>query len=166
MSFDKTELLQRWAALSPRERLLLSLGTLSIGLALAYLLLYAPMQVENQRLQQQIQAQQQIQQHLQAVAQRVNALHQQGISQPVESNDAAQVIAESSRQMGLAAGIHSQPEAEGRFAIKVRQLGFDKLVYWLAVLQQQHGLRVTELKLRRVSAASDSVEGELTLQSN
>ncbi|MCQ8131066.1 type II secretion system protein GspM, partial [Methylomonas rivi] len=78
MPFDKTDLIKRWRALSPREQMLLIAGLAAALPAAVYGLAYEPMRAENQRLQQQIEARQQIRLHLQEVAQRVAQVRQAG----------------------------------------------------------------------------------------
>lgn len=163
MSFI-TEVLKRWTVLSVRERRLLTMGMMTVLLALGYGFIYAPMQVENSRLQQQIQAQQQIYRHLQELAQRVNVLRQPRVEAPTALVEPTLAISESSRQMGLETYIRAQPaDGDGRIEIVLTPLPFDKLVYWLAGLQQQQGLRVMALDVRRAARDSSLIEGELTL---
>lgn len=166
MSFDKTELSQRWAALSVHARLLSIVGLLAILTAMAYTLIYLPLQAENQRLRQQIQAQQDLNQHLQAVARRVNALKAQNIVSADTQIDLVRVIADSSQQMALDSGLQFQSDADGNIVIKVSQLAFDRLVYWLAVLQQQHGLSISALTLHRSAQDTALVDGELVIRGN
>ncbi|AEF99355.1 type II secretion system protein GspM [Methylomonas methanica] len=166
MPFNKTDLLQRWAALSARERLLLMAGVAAVSLAAVYGAVYEPMQAENRRLQQQLQAQQQIYRHLQAVAERVAQLRQSGEATPVTPMEPAAAIAGSSKQLGLESYItRQQTNAEGELELELQQMPFDKLITWLAVLQQQHGVITTTLDARRNDSATAYFNGRLSVSS-
>lgn len=166
MSFDKTELLQRWAALSARERLLSVIGSVAFIIGILYALVYLPFQADNTRLQQQIHAQQDLHIHLQAVAQRVAALRAQGNVQSEVTIEPARAVADSSQQMALNTFLQIQPESAEGIAVTVSQIAFDKLVYWLALLRQQHGLHVATLNLRRSQENAANVDGELLIQTH
>lgn len=164
MPFNKTDLLQRWAALSARERLLLMAGVAAVSLAAVYGAVYEPMQAENRRLQQQLQAQQQIYRHLQDVAQRVAKLRQAGEQTAVSPMEPAAAIADSSRQLALEAFIGQQKtDAEGGVELELQKMPFDKMSYWLAVLRQQHGIAVTKLEMHRHANDTVLLDGALTL---
>lgn len=164
MSFNKTELLSRWAALSPRERMLLMAGLAVMAWAAVYGVLYQPMRAENQRLQQQILAQQQIHRHLREVAQQVDLLRQAGAQAAVEAVEPAVVIADSSQQLGLDTYIvRRQADAAGGIELELQQMPFDKMVYWLAVLQRQHAIVVIQLDVRRHADDNDLLDGTLML---
>lgn len=163
MSFNTAELIQRWAALSARERYLLVSGLAVVMLGIGYALIYAPLQVENQRLRQQWQAQQQLQQHLQQVSQRVSALRASSQDAPLAGGEPAQIIADSSRQLELHAYLQTQTTADGQVDITLQNMPFSKLLYWLAVLQQQHGLGLTAIDIQQTGAQAGLVNGRLTL---
>lgn len=164
MSFNKTELLRRWVALSPRERLLLMAGLAVMTWAALYGVVYQPMQAENQRLQQQILAQQQIHRHLREVAQQVDLLRQAGVQAAVEAVEPAAVIADSSQQLGFDTYIvRRQADAAGGIELELQQMPFDKMVYWLAVLQQQHAIVVIQLDVHRHADDNDLLDGSLML---
>jgi type II secretory pathway component PulM len=164
LPFNKTELLQRWAALSSRERLLLMAGLTAVLIAAVYGFVYEPMQAENRRLQQQLQAQQQIYMHLRDVAERVAQLRQSGAEIAVTPMAPAAAIADSSKQLGLDAFIGQQKtDPEGGVELELHKMPFDKLSYWLAVLQQQHAIVVTQLDVGRYADDSTLLDGKLTL---
>jgi type II secretory pathway component PulM len=122
------------------------------------------MRAENQRLQQQILAQQQIHRHLREVAQQVDLLRQAGAQVAVEAVEPAAVIADSSQQLGLDTYIvRRQADAAGGIELELQQMPFDKTVYWLAVLQQQHAIVVIQLDVHRHAPDDDALNGTLTL---
>lgn len=164
MPFNKTDLIQRWASLSPRERVLLVAGVTAVSLAMLYGFVYEPMLAESRRLQQQLQAQRQIHRHLQEVAQQAAQLRQAGEPSAVAPMEPAAAIADSSQQLGIDAYIvkRQADPAEG-IELELQKIPFDTLVYWLAVLQQQHGVAVTKLDMRRHAAGSTLLDGALTL---
>lgn len=164
MPFNKTDLIQRWASLSPRERVLLVAGVATVLLALVYGFVYEPMLAESRRLQQQLQAQQQIHRHLQGVAQQAAQLRQAGEPSAVAPMEPAAAIADSSQQLGLEAYIvKRQADAAEGVELELQRIPFDTLAYWLAVLQQQHGVAVTKLDMRRHAEDTALLDGKLTL---
>ncbi|MBS4053122.1 MAG: type II secretion system protein M [Methylomonas sp.] len=164
MPFDKTDLIKRWRALSPREQMLLIAGLAAALPSAVYGLAYEPMRAENRRLQQQIEARQQIRLHLQEVAQRAAQVRQAGDQTAASPMEPAAAIADSSRQLGLETyiGKRQADTAEG-IELELQRIPFDKLAYWLAVLQQQHGVAVAKLDMQRHAADSALLDGTLTL---
>lgn len=163
MSFNTAELIQRWTALSIRERYLFVSGLAVVLLGIGYALIYAPLQTENQRLRLQWQAQQQLRQHLQQVAQRVSALRASSHEAPLAAGEPAQIIADSSRQLELQAYLQTQTTADGQVDITLQSMPFNKLIYWLAVLQQQHGLGLAAIDIQQTGRQTGLVNGRLTL---
>ena len=163
MSYNTAELLKRWTALSVRERYLLLVGLAVLLFGIGYALIYAPLQAENNRLQQQLQAQRQIMQHLQQVSERVSVLRASNNDAPLAGGEPGQVIADSSRQLDLQAYVQTQQAADGQVDIAVQNMPFNKLVYWLAVLQQQHALSLTAIDIQQTGAETGLVNGRLTL---
>ncbi|PPD29625.1 MAG: hypothetical protein CTY19_17035 [Methylomonas sp.] len=163
MSFNTAELVKRWTALSMRERYLLVLGLAVLLLGIGYAMIYAPLQVENHRLRQQLQAQEQIRQHLQYVSERVSALRASNNEAPLAGGEPGQVIADSSRQLDLQAYVQMQQAADGQVDIAVQNMPFNELVYWLAVLQQQHAISLIAIDIQQTGAETGLVNGRLTL---
>lgn len=164
MPFDKTDFINRWRALSPRERLLLTAGIAAALWAVLYGFVYQPMQTENRRLQQQLEAQRHIHRHLREVMPRVAPLRQLGERPAAAPMEPAAAIADSSRQLGLETyiGKRKADAAEG-IELELQGIPFDKLAYWLAVLRQQHGVAVTKLDMQRHADDSALLDGTLTL---
>ncbi|MCQ8130722.1 type II secretion system protein GspM, partial [Methylomonas rivi] len=76
----------------------------------------------------------------------------------------AAAIADSSRQLGLETYIGKrQADTAESIELELQRIPFDKLAYWLAVLQQQHGVAVTKLDMQRHAADSALLDGTLTL---
>lgn len=164
MNLNLAELGQRWAAMSARERGLLLAGLACVSFALAYEFVYVPLQQESKRVQQQIDAERLLRQHLSEIGRRAAALQQQAGNQTSVVADPLQLLEDSSVQMEVGAGMRIRADGPDRFNVAVDKLAFDKLIYWLAALQQQHGVQVAELNLHRLSADSADVAGKLTLQ--
>ncbi|MCQ8103510.1 type II secretion system protein M [Methylomonas sp. SURF-2] len=164
MPFDKTDVIRRWRALSAREQMLAVAGMAVVALAAVYGGLYEPMREENRRLRQQLQVRQQVRQHLREVAQRAAQLRGSGEYSAVSPMEPAAAIAGSSRQLDLESYIGKrQAAAEEGIELELQAIPFDKLVYWLAVMRQQHGVVVAKLDMRRHAADSPLLDGTLTL---
>ncbi len=58
---------------------------------------------------------------------------------------------------------HEQAETAEGIELELQRIPFDKLAYWLAVLQQQHGVAVAKLDMQRHAADSALLDGTLTL---
>jgi general secretion pathway protein M len=138
--------------LSAREWLLL-LGGLSILLFSGlYAFVYMPIIDEQKKLNIAIANQQQIQVFLASLSTEVTRLRQNQTEQPIEDTgqSAISLIDASSSQLGVKACIKRvAPEDANNHNVWLEKCSFDKLVYWLAVLQKKHGLTVKQIQLNR-----------------
>lgn len=167
MKFENTEILKRWRALSGRERLMLMAGVGVLSLYALYQLAYRPLLEQSGLLQQQIQSQRQIYQHLQQVGAEVEILRQSGVVQ-IEAESASQppmaLIDASSQQLQIKPAIKSlQQEGDDQVAVSLEQVSFDKLIYWLAILETKHGLRVLRMDMADQAEANGLVSVKLMI---
>lgn len=152
MKLEKNDLLKRWQTLSQRERVMALTGAVSIGLYGFYLLIVQPLDTESRLLDQKIAVQQQAYQHLQQVSAEVQALRQKGAGLNADASPSDQslmtVIDSSSQQLDVKSAIKRlQPDGADTATVWLEQVSFDKLVYWLAMLEAKHGLQVITIDI-------------------
>jgi len=161
-------MLRRFNELSPRERLL-SVGCSVIVLMYgAYLLFYQPLVTESVLLQQKIRSQGQALQHLQQVGAEVAALRRQGLgttpAPEMENQSPMAVIDSSSQQLEIKLFIKRlQPEGADKVTLWLEDVAFDKLVYWLAILEDKHRLTVIQADVDRQAAGEGLVNAKILL---
>lgn len=167
MKLEKTELFQRWQALSSRERLLCLLTALIISFYSAYSLLYLPLLDKNKLLQQTIHVKTQVYQHLQQVSTEVQALRRQGTGvthDSVVNREPMTLIENSSEQLGIRKSIkRMQSEAENQLSLWLEQVSFDQLVQWLAILELKHDMQVISAEIDRHAADQEMVDTKLII---
>lgn len=168
MRFAINNLAQRFAELSPRERLLAVGGALFVVVYAAYLLFYQPVAEQNRLLAQKIQAQRQICFYLQKVSDEVAQLRQQFPPDAVDTDTTNQspmaVVDISSQQMQIKAMIkHLSPEGDDKVSVLIEQLSFDNFIAWLAALETKHHLRVLQMELDKTVDSEGLVNAKVLL---
>lgn len=150
-----------WGGLSAREQQLLGLGGLAVAAFLLYLLVWAPLAEQQQRLQRRVSG---LQEDLQWVAGAVRQLRALPVAGPQagDGRSLLGVVDSSLRQLKLAEGVRRvQPEGEGRVRVWLEGIGFDALLGWLEVLQDS-GIQVDSLAVDR-RAEPGRVDGRVVL---
>lgn len=156
LKFENNKLLQKYAALTARDQLLLVFGVLLLVLYGGYLVFYQPLERDNQLLQQKLESQRAAYQHLQQISKEVAAIRQQGggmesspdASVPPQSPVA--VIDNSSQQLNIKPAIKRLlPEGNDKVTLWLENIAFDKLIYWLAILETKHRLQVLQIDVER-----------------
>ena len=165
MKLEKNEILQRFSALSPRERLLsvgTVVGTVFYGL---YLLIYEPLSAEKILLAQKIYAQQTYQQ-LKKINAEVNALRKDNPNS-IASNDAQSLMAvidASGKELEIFHATKRMiPDGANKITLWLENIAFDKLTLWLAVLESKHAIRVDQVSIVREQTKSGVVNVKLLL---
>lgn len=170
MKSEKGEVFRRFNELSPRERLLSVGGAVVVLLYGGYLLFYQPLAAESLLLQQKIQSQRQAYRHLQQVGSEVAALRGQGAaavrSPELESQSPMAAIDSSSQQMEIKPAIKRlQPEGADKVTLWLENIAFDKLIVWLAVLEDKHRLAVIQIDVDRQAASDGLVNAKVLVGS-
>ncbi len=166
MKLGKNEILQRFSALSPRERLL-SAGTIAgIVFYSLYLFIYEPIASEKILLEQKINVQQQTYQQLKKISAEVNALRINNPN-PIGDNDAQSVMAvidASSKQLEISqATKRIIPDGTDKVTLWLENIAFDKLILWLAVLETKHAIKVDQIGVNNEQTKSGVVNAKLLL---
>lgn len=159
------EIRQRLSLLSPRERIMAAGAGIVVLAYAGYLLLWQPLQQQQQQLQQSLKVKSETYQYLQQMAGRVTALG--SVNAPVEAVEPGRlpsILKQSASQMQLDAALRQVTEqSPGQFEIVVEKASFDLLLQWLAALAEQHGARVSRLELTAADQHAGAVDGRLTL---
>ena len=155
----------RWRDLQDRERLVLIIGAVALGLMLAYVLIWAPLSERREQLQNRVVERASTLNVVEQAADQVQALPamETGFTGDDNSTSLLTQVDETARLAGLAAAIRSiEPMEEGVVRMQLDGAGFDELMAWLEQISTQRGIRVTEARLSR-SDAPGEVDGRLQL---
>jgi len=166
LKLNKNDILQRLAALSPRERLL------SVGVVVfivfygLYQLIIAPIAAETILLDQKINAQQQVYQAIKKTSVEVAGLRkkQQNIVKSVDGHSLMAVLDASSNELEIKPAIKRMiPEGDDKVTLWLENIAFDKLTNWLAVLETKHAITVDQISINREQTNKGAVTAKLLL---
>lgn len=147
---------QWWLNLAERERRILLLGTAAVLFALLYWSSWAPLQ---QHLQQSRHQVQQLQQQLNWMHQQAPLLRQLKQAAPINAAadiDIASALTASSQTQQLALK-RIQPQGENAL-VELDIVGFDQLVNWLDLLEQQYGITPQQIELQSLPTLVGKVQ--------
>lgn len=137
-----------WAGLAPRERVILSAGSVVLALILIYLMIWEPVVSKREQARADISALSTDLAWMQQVASQVRRRAAQQGDQPAMGAAGGSVLTlveVSSRAAGINEALERvQPEGQGA-RIWLTETGFDALLQWLGELEQRHGLQVSQL---------------------
>jgi general secretion pathway protein M len=166
LKLDKIDLLQRLAELSPRERLLSAGGVMATLFYGLYLLIYAPIAEESIQLEQKINAQQQIFQHLKKISMEVAGLRKSTQDNVISTDKQSlmAVVDASSTQLEVKSAIKRMvPDGADHATLWLENISFDKLTYWLAVLETKHAIMVNQISISAQQNTMGTVNAKLLL---
>jgi type II secretory pathway component PulM len=131
--------------ISPREKLAIILGVITLSILLFYFMLLQPLWLQKQQLQNIVKSQLVSLAWMQQAANTVQAAQQVTIK---TKPSILAVIDQSLRQQQL----HNldkrvEPRSDTEVRINFEQIAMDSLLYWLADLEQQHQIKVLLLNL-------------------
>jgi general secretion pathway protein M len=152
--------------LSLRERIMLASGAAAVLASALYAFTYLPIVEQHQRIGLGIDAQRQLKTYLQSISGDVAKLRQNAIEQPVIDSTESQmsIIDASSEQAGVKLFIKRLvPEGQNSVTLWLEKCDFDKLINWLALLAQQHGITVQQINLSRDQENVGQVSGKVLL---
>ncbi|OWL86155.1 type II secretion system protein GspM [Halopseudomonas aestusnigri] len=155
-----------WAGLAPRERRILVLGAVALGLILAWVAVWEPLLQGRSALRSDVARLSAEAVWMEQVADDVRRrarLEQRAPALPGAGGSVLTLIEVSANAAGLRSALtRVQPEGEGARLI-MDAVGFDALMGWLAELEQRQGLRVSELMIEGQHAAGQ-VSARLLLE--
>jgi general secretion pathway protein M len=166
LKLEKNDILRRLAELSPRERLLSAGGVIAILFYGLYLLIYAPVAAEKNLLEQKINAQQQAYQHIKKISAEVAGLRknrQNTVNNP-DVQSLMAVVDVSSNQLEIKPAIKRViPDGADKVTLWLEKIAFDKLAYWLAVLETKQAIKITQISISREQTDTGTVNAKLLL---
>lgn len=155
-----------WAGLAPRERRILVLGAVALGLILAWVAVWEPLLQGRSALRSDVARLSAEAVWMEQVADDVRRrarLEQRAPALPGAGGSVLTLIEVSANAAGLRSALtRVQPEGEGARLI-IDAVGFDALMGWLAELELRQGLRVSELMIEGQQAAGQ-VSARLLLE--
>ena len=155
-----------WAGLAPRERRILVLGAVALGLILAWVAVWEPLLQGRSALRSDVARLSAEAVWMEQVADDVRRrarLEQRAPALPGAGGSVLTLIEVSANAAGLRSALtRVQPEGEGARLI-MDAVGFDALMGWLAELELRQGLRVSELMIEGRQAAGQ-VSARLLLE--
>ncbi|HBT58869.1 MAG TPA: type II secretion system protein M [Pseudomonas sp.] len=155
-----------WAGLAPRERRILVLGAVALGLILAWVAVWEPLLQGRSALRSDVARLSAEAVWMEQVADDVRRrarLEQRAPALPGAGGSVLTLIEVSANAAGLRSALtRVQPEDEGARLI-MDAVGFDALMGWLAELELRQGLRVSELMIEGQQAAGQ-VSARLLLE--
>mgnify|MGYP001184118696 FL=1 len=135
-----------WAGLAPRERRILVLGAVALGLILAWVAVWEPLLQGRSALRSDVARLSAEAVWMEQVADDVRRrarLEQRAPALPGAGGSVLTLIEVSANAAGLRSALtRVQPEGEGARLI-MDAVGFDALMGWLAELELRQGLRVS-----------------------
>ncbi len=147
-----------WQDLSQREQRILMLGALSLALFLPYAAVWQPLQARLQHVEDRLERQQADILWMQQSAQEIKVLRgSPPTDQPVTATPGQSLLGliDSTARTGALAGTvrRIQPEGQNTVRAWLENVPFDDLLHWLALLQQQHGVRISGVVIDRQNEA-------------
>lgn len=137
---------QWWQNLSTRERRIVLATGLMLLLVILYRNLWTPLQ---QHLQSQHNQVEQLQQQLSWMQQQAPLVRQMKRSPPpvARTGDISGTISNSSQAYQIVLK-RIQPQGSNAL-VEIDVTGFDQLINWLGMLEQQHGITPQQIELQR-----------------
>ncbi len=162
-------MLQRLAALSPRERYLAVGGLVAIVFYGLYGLVYEPIAEEKIVLGKKIAAQQQAFLQIKKTSVEVAALRLNKLDTVINESQPSLMAAvdTSSAQMDIKPAIKRMiPDGADKATLWLEKIAFDKLTVWLSVLETKQGITVEQISIHREPANDGTVNAKLLLKND
>ena len=157
------ELRSWYQALPERDRRILLLGGIALGVILVYLVILHPFFSGKQALQTHIQEQQGLVAWMRPAAAQIQSLRGQQSGGLPAGQSLLAVVDASAGQAGFGAALKQvQTGNDGSVRVQMQGVAFDNLVRWLGDLQQRYGVTARELTAQRGSGPG-VVDASLTL---
>ena len=155
-----------FAALAPRERVMVIAAGAVLSLGLVYVVLWEGLAGGVDRLEQSVQEQRVLKQWMEQAAVQAQRLRGASAGGPAAGAGASSLLSvadETVRAANLGPAVkRMEPEGETVVRVVLEQAAFDDMVLWLGVLQRSHGVSVADLSVDR-QAQPGRVNARLTL---
>lgn len=153
-------------SLAPRERLMVSVATAVVSLALIFLLAWEPLASRVAQLQQSVEEKQALKQWMRQASAEARRLRgvAAGASDAGNNRSLLAVVDQTSKQAQLGSAVKRiQPDGQDLVRVNLEQAAFDDVVMWLGNLQRSYGVKVVDAALDR-QADAGRVNARLTLK--
>lgn len=150
--------------LSARELTLLIGGVTVLLFSGLYAFIYLPIIDEQKHIDLAIENQRQLNATLKTISAEVSVLQQNQLepSEPKGSQSQMSIIDASSEQLGIKTAIKRiVPEGQDTVTLWLEKCEFDKLIYWLAVLDKKHAITVRQINIRQEQGNNGLVSGKI-----
>lgn len=164
----KTPFRNRIGNLDSRERNALIMGSIILGVLLAYTLLWKPFSNKVDKLEQSVQEQRTLQQWISTAsleAQRLRATQNtRSAIQNTTGQSLLSVVDQAARKDRLGPALKRiEPEGATKVRAWIEQAPFDDVVLWTGNLQNTYGVKITNLSIDR-QGASALVNARITVE--
>lgn len=150
------QLRERFLALQPRERVLVSVGALAVSLTLIYLLLWEPLAQAHTQRRAALEASRALAAQLEVAAQKVQTLRRPAGAQAGQNLSLMAAVDQASKQPTLGKSpSRIQPEGDREVRVWFEGVAFDALVRWLFDLQTRYGVSVQTLDVEPQAAPGE-----------
>ena len=137
------QLRERFNALAPRERLMVSLAVVVVGAALLYLAIWQPLQQSRADLRAALQTEKALATRIIAAKAEVASLRGGNTPTQGANRSLLAIVDQSGRAIGLGKGIRGvTPDGDSRARVRLDNVGFDATVRWIDQLENRYGVAV------------------------
>ncbi|HLB56088.1 MAG TPA: type II secretion system protein M [Coxiellaceae bacterium] len=142
-----------WGGLLDRERQMLMIGGIAVGIFLIYAAIWSPLSDAVQDRKTEVVTQRKLLHYLQNASSTITELKTEGIQVSAASNaDLLSLAEQTLSQQDLSNFLKQvQQPKQNQIALTFQSVPFDKLMQWLQTLATQHGVRVTQLSAQRLA---------------
>lgn len=162
--------LRTWyEGLAPRERIAVVAGTIVVVIALFYYALWQPLNSGLESARGQVIAKTNQTRWMLGIRNEASQLRASGTQSQIKGrgDSLLSIVDETSRGNGLGDAVrHIQPGQDGKATVNLQQANFNQMLFWLQTLQQDYGIRTSEITLSRDEDKPGNVEARLTLLRN
>jgi general secretion pathway protein M len=162
----KTSLANMFSSLEPRERNMLIIGGIILGILLAYALFWKPFSNKVERLEHTVQEQRTLQQWINTAA--AEALRLRATQGASIGNTAGQsllsVVDQAAKNDRLGSALKRiEPEGANKVRVWIEQAAFDDVLLWMGNLKKTYGVQVTNVSIDR-QGSSARVNARITVE--
>lgn len=144
--------MKEWfAGLNQREQLSLVALGFALSLYFLYMLAWAPLAEQRNRLTLQNQSTAESLQRVDAMVSEITRLRAGGVASTAQRNLTA-LVNQSTNRYGLQVS-RLQPNSRGDIQVRLENAVFDDLVAWLDEIENREGLLVTEVAITRTGSS-------------
>jgi general secretion pathway protein M len=150
--------------LAPRERLLVSIAAILVGITLIITLGVRPIISNAAKGHERVSDKRELLFEIERVARRIGPQNSSGKGAPVVGNQSLVVIVDrTTRSHGLAPYLkRNQPDGSSSIRLRFEGAPFDAVIEWLGIIKNQHGLITTAVNIDK-SGVTGLVNCNLTL---